>query len=617
MTAAASATYRLLVSPQLDRVRRFLLSRYGVDASTLGESETIRRAAAILGISRTDSAAGMLASINLRLDGEWNEEDHPRAEDGKFSGEGGGAATSKAETGSSGDHATRAAESARQARAVASGTTPSARASARKAEESAAAARVAHERGDHTAAARHASEAARHAADVDRKVAAHVPASERGLEAKQMRQEATGVGDGGSTKGERKLSRLASEASKTARQAAESGSAAQASKAYQLAATAHNLAATEARASGDTASANRHAAEAAEHLRIAGQWDRERIGRQSTSKSRSTPAEKAQANGGGKTRDIEGAAPSSDKRVEHPRIAAANQLSNRAYQATERANAKDTPEAHREAARLHGQALTEQRATGGTREMREHGRMMDDHEARAAKLEGKSPAVAATDRAFKASETAYTKERHLEAEQLHREASNAQSRAGNAGAARAHEEAADSHKIAAALEGSGSRRTTSADRSGSAIAVAKEFAAEAKHLSDNPGTDRKSDVSGNLVHHSSVDDYEHSGDTEHHADRLKSMGAKIVDTRDQYFSEDHGRGDVFYKLPKGVSASQFRQVDYANHDVHSSWSVSKSAKEHLDRAVTAVQTGRGEDAVRHAAEASRLGREHAETMRRR
>lgn len=74
-----------------DSIRRHLLRRYRVDASGVPAVEVARRAATILGVSiRGLGDAAAVALVSVRADAEWSEDDHPRAEDGKFSGDGGG-----------------------------------------------------------------------------------------------------------------------------------------------------------------------------------------------------------------------------------------------------------------------------------------------------------------------------------------------------------------------------------------------------------------------------------------------------------------------------------------------------------------------------------------------
>lgn len=146
LTDADVPTYDARVTSPLDRLRNFLGTRYGVDATRLDEAEVVRRASAILGPVESGSVAGRLIVLASRADAD---REYERDEAGRF-----------ASTGAASD---AAREHAERGRAAAAGTTPSARASARKAEEHAALAKVAHEHGDLAGASHHAGEAQRHA----------------------------------------------------------------------------------------------------------------------------------------------------------------------------------------------------------------------------------------------------------------------------------------------------------------------------------------------------------------------------------------------------------------------------------------------------------------------
>lgn len=135
-------------------LRLWLSKRYGVDVSSTPSDEIVRRATSLVGRRAT-------AALQ-RLDA-WNEEDHPRAADGRF--------------GEAGDHATTAERHADVAKAAASGTTPSARASARRAAEHAALARVAAQHFDVEKARHHAGEAERHSLAAQMKATAHQQAT--------------------------------------------------------------------------------------------------------------------------------------------------------------------------------------------------------------------------------------------------------------------------------------------------------------------------------------------------------------------------------------------------------------------------------------------------------
>lgn len=80
-----------------DSIRRHLGRRYGVDLSKTPARSVVSRAAAILGVStRGLSDAAAIVAVRLRADGEWSEDDHPRAPDGKFGGGGEGTSNSSA-----------------------------------------------------------------------------------------------------------------------------------------------------------------------------------------------------------------------------------------------------------------------------------------------------------------------------------------------------------------------------------------------------------------------------------------------------------------------------------------------------------------------------------------
>lgn len=87
-----------------DGLRAHMQRRYGVDLSKTPAITVARRAATILGVSldgMSDAAAISLTAI--RADGEWSEDDHPRAEDGKFSAAGGASEKAAKATESAGD----------------------------------------------------------------------------------------------------------------------------------------------------------------------------------------------------------------------------------------------------------------------------------------------------------------------------------------------------------------------------------------------------------------------------------------------------------------------------------------------------------------------------------
>lgn len=73
-----------------ESLRAFLQRRYGVDATRLDEAELVRRCSALLGPVESTSTSGTVVVLAMRADAEFNEEDHPRDEGGKFASAGGG-----------------------------------------------------------------------------------------------------------------------------------------------------------------------------------------------------------------------------------------------------------------------------------------------------------------------------------------------------------------------------------------------------------------------------------------------------------------------------------------------------------------------------------------------
>jgi hypothetical protein len=162
----------------------------------------------------------------------------------------------------------------------------------------------------------------------------------------------------------------------------------------------------------------------------------------------------------------------------------------------------------------------------------------------------------------------------------------------------AHREAAATHKAA------GSPR----DRAGVDVGAYNERQAE-QHKKEAKQTlaqsKKRHDDSGTVEHAKGVDDYEHSGDTEHEAEWLRHSGANVTRTKDYPGSYDdgpEGGGVVHYTLPKGVSHAQYEHVkdaQYIAQDGHRYPEVGK----HYDNARYAVRAGKGDEAVKHAQEA--------------
>lgn len=105
-----------------------------------------------------------------------------------------------------------------------------------------------------------------------------------------------------------------------------------------------------------------------------------------------------------------------------------------------------------------------------------------------------------------------------------------------------------------------------------------------------------------------VDDYEHSGDTEHEAERLAEHGAIVVGTHDGPDEDGGESGHVTYKLPKGLSKEQFNRVREAgNHVEGMRENMGERSSPHVHEAHAAyasakqaAKAGRGEQAAAHA-----------------
>lgn len=119
------------------------------------------------------------------------------------------------------------------------------------------------------------------------------------------------------------------------------------------------------------------------------------------------------------------------------------------------------------------------------------------------------------------------------------------------------------------------------------------------------------------THIDTVDDYEHSGDTDNEADRLRHAGANVVKTYDDRDEDGHEFGAVEYKLPKGVDKAHFdavRNTEYVVQDADRALSWSKDldpqakkhyaeVKKYADEARAAVRNGNGKAAAKAAAAA--------------
>lgn len=100
-----------------DGIRAHLARRYDANTLHVPGIDVAKRAATILGVpiaGMTDAAA--IALVSLRADAEWNEEDHPRGEGGKFgAGDSGRDAARKGETASTPQQHREAASAHREA----------------------------------------------------------------------------------------------------------------------------------------------------------------------------------------------------------------------------------------------------------------------------------------------------------------------------------------------------------------------------------------------------------------------------------------------------------------------------------------------------------------------
>jgi len=141
---------------------------------------------------------------------------------------------------------------------------------------------------------------------------------------------------------------------------------------------------------------------------------------------------------------------------------------------------------------------------------------------------------------------------------------------------------------------------------------AAQHEAEAKGLVKRE--QRLHDTSGTTKHAKRVDDYEHSGDTEHEAERLGHAGANTGRLEDGRDDDGDKYGAVHYTLPKGVSRAQFDKVQEAQY-LAQDYHANPAAKKHYDDARYAVRNGRGEEAAKHAQAAIDSAKELEEKRR--
>lgn len=113
------------------------------------------------------------------------------------------------------------------------------------------------------------------------------------------------------------------------------------------------------------------------------------------------------------------------------------------------------------------------------------------------------------------------------------------------------------------------------------------------------------------VFRSSVDDYEHSGDTENHADHYREHGARNIKTHDGPDEDGQESGHITYQLPKGLSHGQFEKVMEASNragdlrlgsggNQREAAAAHREAQQSSQNAKRAAQAGRGQEAEQHA-----------------
>lgn len=264
-----------------------------------------------------------------------------------------------------------------------------------------------------------------------------------------------------------------------------------------------------------------------------------------------------------------------------------------ARQTSKQAASRNTPEAHYVASSAHNKAADMQAAMGNRQAANEHYRAKAEHEEKARAL---TPKIEPTKSQLKGAS--------LQASQTAREAT---SHARNERTYTAHQAAAGAHdKAAQAAQRAGDKGMAQhhEEQMGKHEAMAKEL-----KKPEHEKTFRKS-----------VDDYEHSGDTEREADELHEHGARNVQSHDGHDEDGERTGYNTYQLPKGVSHKQFQagldtsmHAEGYRHEGIASGFKSNVAS-HLKEMKYALKTGHGGEAMKSAAkvhEELAEGHEHA------